>query len=135
MTTNRSQVFHCVKYADADRGLVFLTQIGFTEVLVVRNENDLSVIEHAELCWRDNGGIMMGSLRDDNTNGANEVAGHSVCYLVVPTDVEVDQVFAQAMSAGAESIESPADRSFGGRMATVADPEGNLWSFGSYAGK
>jgi uncharacterized glyoxalase superfamily protein PhnB len=26
----------------------------------------------------------------------------------------------------------PRDEDYGGRSATVADPEGNLWSFGSY---
>ncbi|MFJ2741151.1 VOC family protein [Streptomyces sp. NPDC087440] len=39
----------------------------------------------------------------------------------------VDAAFAAAVAAGAEAVAEPTDRSWGGRSAYVADPEGNRW--------
>lgn len=110
----------------------FLTGIGFTETLVVRNQDDLNVVEHAELRWRVNGAVMLGSTRPDNP--MEKTAGHAACYLVAPTDSDVDTTYSKALDIGARTVEPPADRPFGGSMATVSDHEGNLWSFGSYTG-
>lgn len=132
MTSTKPHTFHCLTYADANQGLTFLAAIGFTEALVVRNQDNPDFIEHAELHWRDNGAVMLGSTRPDNP--VEKTAGHAVCYLVVPTDTDVDATYSRALANGARAIEPPADRPFGGRMATVSDHEGNLWSFGSYAG-
>jgi uncharacterized protein len=40
---------------------------------------------------------------------------------------EVDSTFAAAIEAGARPLARPQDRSWGGRSAYVADPEGNRW--------
>jgi predicted lactoylglutathione lyase len=45
----------------------------------------------------------------------------------VATAAGVDTAFADAIKAGGQSISEPADQSFGGRSAVVADPEGNRW--------
>lgn len=132
MTYTKPQAFHCLTYADTNQGLAFLTAIGFAEAILVRNEDNPDFIEHAELRWRDNGAVMLGSTRPDSP--LEKAAGHAACYLVVPTDTDVDTTYSVALDNGAQSIEPPADRPFGGRMATVSDHEGNLWSFGSYAG-
>ncbi len=131
MTT--PQIFHCLHYDDADRAINFLLTLGFTEVLTVRNSTDASVIDHAELRWRDHGGVMLGTRRHGGRTDSQS-AVPAVCYVVVPTDADVDATYARATGADGSSVEPPADRSFGGRMATIADPEGNLWSFGSYPG-
>jgi uncharacterized protein len=39
----------------------------------------------------------------------------------------VDAAFAAAVAAGATVVAEPTDRSWGGRSAYVADPEGNRW--------
>src|SRR5579862_8619514 len=39
----------------------------------------------------------------------------------------VDEIYAQAIRAGATSIEPPADKPYGERNAAVNDPEGNRW--------
>lgn len=134
MTTTKPQLFHSLTYADADRGLAFLTALGFEQILIVRNDADPRRIEHAELRWRDSGGIMLGSIRQEGPHGTAGTAGRARCYLVVPTDAGVDATFEKALANGATAIEGPADQPYGGRSATVADPEGNQWSVGSYPG-
>jgi uncharacterized glyoxalase superfamily protein PhnB len=40
---------------------------------------------------------------------------------------DADKTYKRAISAGAESIEIPADMPYGDRRATVRDPWGNVW--------
>lgn len=129
MTT--PQLHHCLRYADADAALAFLTAIGFTERLVVRDETDPTKIAHAELRWRETGGVMFGSVRDDDKRFP---PGTGVCNLVVDTDDEVDAMVQRAQAAGATLVDGPANPPYGGRSAGVRDAEGNYWNFDSYQG-
>jgi uncharacterized glyoxalase superfamily protein PhnB len=45
-----------------------------------------------------------------------------------------DAIFARATAAGARVVRGLRDEDYGSRGFTVADPDGNLWSFGTYAG-
>jgi catechol 2,3-dioxygenase-like lactoylglutathione lyase family enzyme len=45
----------------------------------------------------------------------------------VNTQDEVDGVFEAAVAAGATPVAAATDRSWGGRSAFIADPEGNRW--------
>ena len=45
----------------------------------------------------------------------------------VNTQDEVDDVFEAAVAAGATPVAAASDRSWGGRSAFIADPEGNRW--------
>ncbi|HWR47649.1 MAG TPA: VOC family protein, partial [Pseudonocardiaceae bacterium] len=45
-----------------------------------------------------------------------------------------DKVFQRAIMAGAEVVRGLADEDYGSRGFTVRDPEGTLWSFGTYRG-
>ena len=56
-------------------------------------------------------------------------SGGSAAYLV--TD-DPDGVFDSAVAAGASVVRPMQDQDYGGRGGSVADPEGNHWSFGSY---
>ena len=47
---------------------------------------------------------------------------------------EPDALFERATAAGAEVARGLRDEDYGSRGFTVRDPEGNLWSFGTYAG-
>lgn len=44
-----------------------------------------------------------------------------------PSKADVDQVFAQALAAGATPAKSPQDVFWGGYSGYFKDPEGNLW--------
>ena len=73
---------------------------------------------------------MLGSIRSDALLGEQHAGAASV-YVV--TD-EPDALFARATAAGAEVVRGLEDTDFGSRTFTVRDPEGNLWSFGTYSG-
>jgi uncharacterized glyoxalase superfamily protein PhnB len=45
---------------------------------------------------------------------------------------DADAAFARAKAAGATILEEPVDRDYGSRDFICADPEGNVWSFGTY---
>ena len=126
--TDASDVRHwqAMTFLDADAMMRWLGAIGFTEHATYRSDHDDQVVEHAEWLWPGGGGIMFGSRRDD---GAVDNAGGSAAYLV--TD-DPDAVFAAAVDAGATVLRPMVDQDYGGRGGSVADPEGNHWSFGSY---
>jgi uncharacterized glyoxalase superfamily protein PhnB len=56
-------------------------------------------------------------------------AGTQSAYIIVD---DVDAHYARAKAAGAEIIKEVEDQSYGGRLYSCRDPEGHLWSFGSY---
>jgi uncharacterized glyoxalase superfamily protein PhnB len=113
-------------YRDADAALAWLKAVGFEENTVHRGE-DPSVVEHAELLWRGGGGVMLGTYRPRPQWPAEP--GDGSAYAV--TD-DVDDTYEAALAAGGRSVQEPRDQDYGGRTATVADPEGNVWTFGSY---
>jgi uncharacterized glyoxalase superfamily protein PhnB len=79
--------------------------------------------------------LMLGSVRDDaygtmvGQPGAN--GGKSI-YVAVD---DADAVFASASAAGAKILQPPTDRDYGSREFICADPEGNVWSIGTYRPK
>ena len=133
MTTTRTTettVWPTLVYADAPAALRFLSEaFGFEEALVVPGDGE-GVVAHAELRWPLGGGVMLGSVRSDGLLGEQH-AGVASVYVV--TD-EPDALFTRATAAGAEVVRELRDEDFGSRSFTVKDPEGNLWSFGTYRG-
>ena len=53
-------------------------------------------------------------------------------WIYIGTD-EVDVLFERATAAGAELVMGLTDTDYGSRDFSVRDPEGNHWSFGTYA--
>lgn len=97
---------------------------GFVPSEVTPAEGD--ELQHGQLGWGN--AIIMAS-----TGGrVEQTPGQSSIYLTVDTDAEVDAAYGRATAAGATSVLEPEDQPYGGRNATVRDPEGNAWSIGSY---
>jgi uncharacterized glyoxalase superfamily protein PhnB len=117
-------VWPTLKARDA-RGLIrFLVDaFGFEETVVY---GDGDRVEHAELAWPLGGGVMLGS-----ADGSGDSDGSLTVYVV--TD-DTDALYERAKAAGAEVIREPNDTDYGSRDASFRDPEGNRWSFGTYAG-
>ena len=90
---------------------------------------------HAQFGWRDNGGVMFGSVRENDERGFASTPGVARCNLVVACDEEVDAVLQRALAAGARLVMEPTHPPYGGRCAAVADSEGNLWNIDSYEGE
>lgn len=126
-----SRVIPTFRYRDVKGAIEFLSAaFGFEPHLVVEGDND--DIGHAQLTFR-NGMIMLGSVRDDafgrliSEPGAG---GHAGATYVIVDDVRAHAE--QARAAGAEIVMEPEDQDYGGANYAARDPEGFIWSFGSY---
>jgi uncharacterized protein len=80
------------------------------------------------------GGVVLAlfPLRDltaEAAPGSEDPAGWSGVTLActVSSREQVDTAFAAAVAAGATPVAEATDRSWGGRSAFIADPEGNRW--------
>ena len=122
-----------LRYFDAATAIDWLCRaFGFERHLIVPGDNE--TIDHAQLTFG-NGMIMLGSVRSDefgemikqpsDLDGAETQAP----YVIVD---DVDAHYECAKAAGASVVMEPEDQSYGGRLYTCRDPEGHLWSFGSY---
>lgn len=132
-TTRTATVWPVLIYDDARAAIRFLVAaFGFVEAAVYADDEDESRVVHAELRLPDGGGVMLGSTGAGSEPFTSLPRGSASIYVV--TD-EPDALFARATSAGADVVRGLRDEDYGSRGFTVRDPEGNLWSFGTYAGE
>ena len=133
MNENSAYVWPVLSYRDARAAVAFLRDaFGFDERAVYARENDPSVIEHAEMRWPLGGGIMFGTAGKDDSPFGRREPGNDSLYVVCD---DPDALYARATAAGAEVVRGLRDEDYGSRGFTVRDPEGNLWSFGTYRGE
>jgi uncharacterized glyoxalase superfamily protein PhnB/ketosteroid isomerase-like protein len=128
-----TRVWPILNYRDAPAALAFLADaFGFEPTAAFARDNDPQIIEHAEMRWPGGGGIMFGTAGKDDSPFGRRRSGNDSVYLVC---ADPDALFVRATAAGAEVVRGLADTDYGSRGFTVRDPEGNLWSFGTYAGE
>lgn len=128
-----SPVIPGLRYRDAAAAMDWLVSVfGFEATLVVPDES--GGIAHAQLRLG-LGMVMLGSVRDDPFGQLlvqpSEI-DHRVtqsAYIVV---ADADAVYARALEAGAEILLPIEDQGYGGRGFSCRDPEGHVWSAGSY---
>jgi uncharacterized glyoxalase superfamily protein PhnB len=122
-------VWPTLRARDARALIDFLVSaFGFEEVVAY---DEGGVIHHAELAWPAGGGVMLGSVRDEPGDHWSLQPGTFGAYVV--TD-EPDALHDRAVAAGAEITMKLHDTDYGSRDFAARDPEGNLWSFGTYRG-
>lgn len=130
MTTT---IWPTLTYGDAPAAINFLQDaFGFTAAIVVPNEDDESVIEHCQLRWPEGGGVMLGSAGRHGNKFSQRPTGAASVYVVTAAP---DALYDRCLAAGAELFEPLKDEDYGSRGFSVTDPEGNIWSFGTYAGE
>ena len=123
------QVWPTLWAQDAPALIRFLTEaFGFEETVVYADGDQ---VHHAELAWPEGGGIMLGSARPSDGDRWPLRPGTFGAYVVT---ARPDEVFARARAAGAEILREPFETDYGSRDFQARDPEGNRWSFGTYAG-
>jgi uncharacterized glyoxalase superfamily protein PhnB len=123
-TQQAQAIFPSLRYRDAGAAIEWLEAAFGLERREVTTAPDGRVV-HAELAFVP-GIVMLGSDRDD-VFGSH--AGQGWLYVAVD---DPDSLFARAVAAGAEVVRDLEDTDYGSRDFTVRDPEGNLWSFGTY---
>jgi uncharacterized glyoxalase superfamily protein PhnB len=126
----RPNIFPAIRYTDADAGIAFLTRaFGATEKAVHRGED--GVIHHAELALGA-GLVMVGQQREDGKLGGEAPRALASTISLYITVADPDAHHAIAREAGATVVRELEDTDYGSREYSVRDPEGNLWSFGTY---
>ncbi len=127
-----SSIIPTFRYRDAPAAIEFLcSAFGFERHLVVPGE-DGSII-HAQLRFG-NGMIMLSSATESDfgrmvgSPAPGNTGGQSP-YLITAA---IDAHYARAKAAGVEILLDNEDKDYGGRGYTARDPEGYVWSFGSY---
>ena len=120
-------------YRDAAAAIEWLCKaFGFEKQAVYTDDN--GVVQHAQLTFG-NGMIMVGSKRDSEfgrlLKQPDEIGGRETqCPYIVVTDA--DAVYERAKAAGAEILIEIKTQDYGGRDFICRDPEGHMWSFGTY---
>jgi len=129
----RASVMACLRYRDASAAIRWLCDtLGFERHLVVPHED--GSIAHAQLSFG-NGMIMLASVVDSEfgrlMKQPDEVGNGATqsCYLVVP---DADAAYRRVRASGAVVELDIKDEDYGGRGFTCRDPEGHLWSLGTY---
>jgi uncharacterized glyoxalase superfamily protein PhnB len=125
------QVWPAFRAADARALIRFLVEaFGFEEVVVYGEGGH---VDHAELGWPLGGGVMLGSAPEASPDGDAWPLRPGTLGVYTVTD-DPDGLCARAKAAGARIVRELNDTDYGSREFTAADPEGNRWSFGTYAG-
>ena len=123
-----------MNYKNANAAVDFLKKaFGFNEHFVYRDENNN--VHHAELSLG-NAMVMLGPQRPESDFGKMtatpvEVNGVNTQTVYIIID-EIDAHYKNAKANGAEIIMDIKDEDYGGRGYSCKDPEGYIWSFGSY---
>ena len=107
----------------------WLRGLGFEDGILVEGDGDGEVV-HSEMLWPDGGRVMVSSICKVDTTFTHP-PGTSGVYVVV---TDPDAVYARAQAIGARLVRDMAEEDYGSRGFSIADAEGNTWSFGTYAG-
>jgi uncharacterized glyoxalase superfamily protein PhnB len=121
-------IFPILRYTDARAAIRWLCAVfGFRERFSVPETGPF--VRHAQLRLGTNL-IMLGSSRDDGLKSPQALgAATQALYVYVP---DADEHFGRARLAGAVITTPPQEMDFGSREYHVRDPEGHLWTFGTY---
>jgi PhnB protein len=125
----RGAIWAAVFYRDAPAGIRFLVDVfGFEEQLVVTGRDDRTVV-HSELRWPEGGIVQAGTY--DAANVYALAPGQQSLYVVT---ADPASVWERSQAAGLDVVRPPESPDYdpGGLTFAVRDPEGNVWSFGSY---
>jgi uncharacterized glyoxalase superfamily protein PhnB len=118
VTDQTPNIYPFLRYADAAAALEWLGRaFGLKERVVYRDGHE-GAIHHAEISLGP--GIIMV--------GQGNPAEHGI-YVAVD---DADAHYEHAKAAGADIVREVEDTDYGSREYTARDPEGNVWSFGTY---
>lgn len=121
-----NHVYPVLTYDDAQAAIQFLDR-AFGFELLSKHDEDGTVV-HAEL-RRGEALLMLSSASPDSKQRWGDHTGQGWLYISVD---DPDAHHDQAKAAGAEIVYELTDQDYGSRDYSARDPEGNLWSFGTY---
>jgi uncharacterized glyoxalase superfamily protein PhnB len=130
-TTTRTDhnIWAGIAYDDALEARAWLRALGFDDGVVVAEDD--GTVMHSEMVWPEGGRVMVHSRGKEDDAFATPRGGANI-YVVVD---DPDAVWTRARELEAQVVRPMADTDYGSRGFSIADPEGNRWSFGTYAGE
>lgn len=106
----------------------WLLAIGFVDDLLIPGDRD-GAIHHCQLDWPEGGRVMLSSTGERSTPCR---PGTSSLHVVTS---DPDAVLSRAQALGAPVVHELVDQTdYPSRDFTVADPDGNHWTFATFAG-
>lgn len=123
------RLYPTTRCRDAEAMIRWLKEtLGFRERVVYRRDG---VVEHAELSC-DGSILMLGQMReDDYARLVGPADGRRTDALYLAVD-DVDAAHARVAASGCAIVTPPRDTGYGSREFAFRDPEGGLWSCGTY---
>lgn len=119
-----------ISYDDAHAARRWLAALGFDEGIAVPGPADGELI-HSEMLWPEGGRVMVSSRMRSAESDFLTVPGTANIYVVCD---DPDAVLARATELDAPVFRPMENTDYGSRGFSIRDPEGNSWSFGTYAG-
>lgn len=123
-----------LRYRDPRMAIEWLANtLGFTRHFVAEEGGQ---IVHAQMRLG-TALVMLGPDHQDDRYGMHSplaLNGTNQCVYIA-LDGDVDGAHAHVKATGTEIITEPYDTPYGSREFTCRDPEGHVWSIGSYAGE
>jgi uncharacterized glyoxalase superfamily protein PhnB len=128
------RIFPAIRYVDARAGIAFLGKAFGFEAQVVYDDPSGGVA-HAQLVLYGQI-VMLGSSTDDGVYPVRSPieagAVTAGIYIALDDADAVDRLYERARDAGAEILMPPHDQEYGSHDFMARDPEGHVWSFGTY---
>lgn len=126
--TRQPTVWPAFQARDPRAVIDFLVALGFEETACYTD--DSGVVQHAQLDWPEGGGVMLGAYKPQGP--FTQQPGTTSVYVVT---ADPDAALERARTTGADEPDAPTEQDYGSREVALRDPEGNQWSFGTYAGE
>jgi uncharacterized glyoxalase superfamily protein PhnB len=129
----RGGIWAGVSYRDALAGIRFLVEVlGFEEQLVVTDPADPGTVVHSQMRWPEGGILQAATYVADNE--FVQAPGAQAVYVIT---ADPQAVWERCQAAGVEVVRPPESPDYDpeGMGFSIRDPEGNIFSFGTYAGE
>lgn len=124
-----SDVYPCLYYRNAPAAIRWLEQaFGFRKRMAVDGPD--GTIVHAELSFGST--VIMVSTSKPDHGWVSPLDLGAVNQLLCIYVEDVDAHYERARAAGAVILGEPRDTDYGSRGYECKDPEGHIWSFGTY---
>lgn len=131
-TTPPKNVWPTLNYRDARAAIRQLVDVlGFVERAVYADDQDDSIVHHAELRWPEGGGVMLGTADRPDSPFSQLPTGAASVYVVTDEPLAIHE---RCVAAGLEQVRELREEDYGSLGFSVRDLEGNIWSFGTYRG-
>ena len=127
-----ARIIPTMRYHDARRMIAWLSAVlGFK--MLALHEDDEGRVAHSQLALGSDM-IMIGDVVENEFNEAQKtprtLGGTTQSPYIIVEDA--DAIYRRSIENGATIVIDIKDEEYGGRGFTMRDPEGHLWSIGTY---